>query len=337
MGNPETVHPVGSAKSNARTASGSTTKSDSQESVFERLYRKPTAASIGQRISLEEREALQRTKTELRIGGTSSSARVVTTTKGGAPKMSDSARKFRNHRPKTRSNVKSPTAPELTPETAYSSRGSVDASENANVTPCSSFSASLDDHGGGDDRVEPPTPDTPDGFPMSYSPTPATGEVSSRERDEDKTRQVLLVPLSPVQYKGLWRMTWTDANESGHSESSKPVRALYLRSMSNTLYEFGVGAVEEKDVAADIITALFLRDFDQSKNWNAEDAVVVDKGDNEYAVHKVARGWDHKVAQGWATLERQPCLATVKGCVRFYHDQNEVRVQEYDSAIENLQ
>lgn len=333
--NPETTHPGAPIKGSEKRPSKCKTESVCQESVFDRLYRKTTAASIGHRIPTNQREALLQLKQDRQVRKTSSD---VATTKEnkfvGRNKSAPQSTKWRKSvddstvltpvatkKSPLVGIVKAPTSPERTPKTEPSSPISQVSSELSIVTPLLFYSAKRhhDDDG---DKVQSP-PVTPE-YSSMYSPASAPPEVLSPERREGW--QSLLLPLSPLQCRGLWRMTWTEANKGGRSKE-KRVRSLYLRSMSNVLYEFGTGSVDESKVAADLMTALFQRDFDQCKFWSVEEAVVVDKGDHEYKVHKVARGC--------ATGQKQPHLATAQGSVRFSHCQREVRVEDYSYTVES--
>jgi hypothetical protein len=203
------------------------------------------------------------------------------------------------------SDKNSVSTPERTPETSYSSSTEQDG------LSISSHSTSLG-------LGSPPIPE------LSYS-------VSSEAMEEispmfEVSSQSIFLPLSSDAFRGPWKMTLTERNTD---QDAKCVKSLYLRSMSNILYDFGIGKASEMEVSSHLITALFYRDNDLSRYWGEEEAQIVkmDEKSNVYKARKMAKGWaaNGKLRSG-----------TSSGRIAFLHSRREIRVIGYGYSVEIL-
>jgi hypothetical protein len=87
---------------------------------------------------------------------------------------------------------------------------------------------------------------------------------------------------------GPWKMAIKRKIEKGMERPATSIEPLYIRSMSNVLYDFANQTVSEVEVAAELITALFHRDFDYGRFWTEEIAQVTTVQGGEYIVQKTA-------------------------------------------------
>jgi hypothetical protein len=112
------------------------------------------------------------------------------------------------------------------------------------------------------------------------------------------------------------------------TETYQHAEPLYLRSMSNILYEFGVGRASEMDVAAELITALFHRDSTCTKYSGEDIARAIKKvgSGSEYDVHKSAEGWETR---------GNPQTARSSGIIRFDYAKRMLVVQDYAYSVES--
>jgi hypothetical protein len=317
-----------------------------KESVFERLYRMETKASVGQQHQIfSTRRKMMRTSTtkEWRYDKKRALEKnnVVSATKTNIEETSacthslllDSLLMDDSDDEDYNSNIDFMMDDiNNTPERIVHSTATVGKDVVNNATSSLSHGTPETVHSSFDDRDDNSVstvssivqncldaPSTPDSRSSIYSGASGSGNVM-----KDICLESLYLPLTSEVYRAPWKMAVCHNDETETYQHAGP---LYLRSMSNVLYEFSVGRASEMDVAAELITALFHRDCTCTK-YSGEDIARVKKvgSGSEYDVQKSA--------QGWATRGNSQ-TARSSGIVRFDYAKRMLVVQDYVYSVES--
>ncbi|KAL3910191.1 MAG: hypothetical protein SGILL_007790 [Bacillariaceae sp.] len=172
------------------------------------------------------------------------------------------------------------------------------------LSPCSST----------DDSSLSATPESPD----------SSSSAQSYASPRDSGLSSILFPSSSSCFKDPWKMSLSRKD----SYSSKD-EALYIRSMSNLLYDFGNEQAAEKDVAEALITALFRRDYERGKFSNEQETQVIEKDGMKhwYTVRKAAESSEE--------IRGMPRRTLFSAEIEFDHSKRVVKVKEYQRSVED--
>jgi hypothetical protein len=298
------------------------------QSVFERLYHQETKASVGQQVESVRQQTLRKMKAN-------PNPKSAAATTVPAPKLARV------------SSTRSTTGTVTTCSSSSAGHGHKAKSENM-VT---SFSTPKRNRPwnvptSGDYKTGRLTPDrTPETIYADFSDDSSASTVSSligmespsRHQDEDPSLErksdleCLLLPKSSSSAAPLapWKMALKRKMEEGESTASVAsatrTEQLYLRSMANVLYDFASGNSNEVEVATELITALFHRDFECSKYWTEEPAEVTTTANGEYQVEKAAESSSDRGGSSTRTIS--------SACIKFHHSSRMVIVQDYHHGI----
>ncbi|KAG7368737.1 hypothetical protein IV203_031480 [Nitzschia inconspicua] len=256
------------------------------QSVFERLYNKETKASVGQQIESVRQKTLLKMQfnsmsqaaaahkaaqpRSQRMSSTVSTCSCSTDVSkeemGGIISFNTPNRNRPWNRPTSGDYRTSLRTPEQTPDTIYAS-----LSDDSSASTVSSL---ID--------AEIPVQDREKMEMMSLA---AHGSQLNASLD------FLLLPKSSTMAHAPWKMALIRKVQEVDGEHivSPPAEPLYLRSMANVLYDFASGNSTEMEVASELITALFHRDFECAKYWTEEPAqVTTQEAEGVYRVEKAA-------------------------------------------------
>jgi hypothetical protein len=279
------------------------------QSVFERLYHQGTKASVGQQVESVRRKTLLKwqtttsnnspntksstTHSELvvqsseRVSSSVDTAKTSTTclsnSDGTDSSLSDAKRDPNNAlssdpRPIFQSCCE---ALQPTPGTIYTTY-----SDESSVSTVSNL-------------VEVESTTTPSNL---YFPNDDDMPATDPPRQESTLNFLLLSKWSSTSHCP-WKMALKHKMvNSGEKRTPSLAEPLYLRSMSNVLYDFANHNVSEAEVATALITALFHRDFEYGKYWTEETTQVSAVQDGEYIVQKAATSLSTCIASTVRTL-----------------------------------
>jgi hypothetical protein len=295
-----TTLPSSSQASGARTkvvsepkVSGHTTKTS--QSVFERLYEHGTKASVGQQVeSVRQKTMLKRqtnnnkpkpkssTYSDLFKSSEVSSSADTAETQMTFPSNADGADSSDAKNDVVNTSLSNPSSQETTNSTPMT----LDIESRCQTperTPNTIFTAFSEDSSASTVSclvgVESPTPSN------LYFPHDDSATDPPRH---DATLDVSLFSKWSSTSHGPWKMALKRKMEKDSERTAAVAEPLYLRSMANVLYDFANQHVSEAEVATELITALFHRDFESGKYWAEETAQVAAVQDGEYVVHKAA-------------------------------------------------
>jgi hypothetical protein len=152
---------------------------------------------------------------------------------------------------------------------------------------------------------------------------PDSPDSSYSVQSTDASLISVLFPSSSSSLKAPWKMALTQKADPLDKEQQ-----LYIRSMSNILYDLGTGRATEMEVAEALITALFHRDYVSSKYWKEESASVTEKEGvkHRYTARKGAEGWEVR------GIPRRT-MSTAE--IHFDHSKRVVRVNDYQHSFED--
>jgi hypothetical protein len=267
------------------------------QSVFERLYHQGTKASVGQQVeSVRQKNVLERqtNKNKSTLKSSQVSELDISSEKANSAHTAE------------------------TPLTCPSTADGGDSTDGKSDQVTTSFSnprscGPVDSPPAISDVLSCcVTPErTPEMICITFSDNSSASTISSLVELESPPRSTLCFPNesssidAPLKDVSLefslfskkwstihdpWKMALKRKKKKDGKRTATLAEPLYLRSMSNILYDFAHQDVGEEEVAIELITALFRRDFEYGKYWTEEAAqVVADQDrDGEYVVQKAA-------------------------------------------------